>query len=275
MGRVAFADESGTDGKTPCYAIGVVSVDENKLDGFNGLFHDLYRQHGLVGEAKWAKVNQGHGLINFALDWMHKILWSHTGLLDVIVVKAAEYQNWSRRDPDREGAFYKTYTQLLKHLVRRARETTQVFIDDRSDSYDKQHEAVEVIGNRMLAILETEGRIKSVTKARSREMPGIQVADLLTGAIQTAHRLYLDPQAQVNAGKRLAIRKMAALLGWDAMHYDTLSDSPVVNIWHFPTSYRAVPKTRRIEPMRSVPRVTPDELREFVEQFSSEPKRRP
>src|SRR5690606_5955228 len=62
MGRIAFADESGTDGKTKCYAIGVVSVAKNKLRGFNESFELLRRQHGVSQEAHWEGVNKGHGL---------------------------------------------------------------------------------------------------------------------------------------------------------------------------------------------------------------------
>jgi len=39
--RIAFADESGTDGSTPCYAIGVVSVAKGRLESFNRVFREL------------------------------------------------------------------------------------------------------------------------------------------------------------------------------------------------------------------------------------------
>lgn len=258
MGRIAFADESGTDGKTKCYAIGVVSVAKNKLRGFNESFELLRRQHGVSQEAHWEGVNKGHGLINFGLDWLDRVLRSETARFDVIVVNTRMYRKWSMR-ANREEAFYQTYTYLLRHIARQVKVTTDVFIDDKSDRYPKRHEVVETIANRMLANLEETGRLERVQKVRSHDYPGGQVADMLTGAIAASHRLFLDSTAPVNPGKRLAIERMAELLGWDALHYDTYPESfpkQRFNIWHFPEEYRGMPGTRRISHRRLVPFVT-------------------
>ncbi len=259
--RIAFADESGTDGRTKCYAIGVVSVARNRLAGFNDFFFHLAQCHGIVGEVHWAKVDKGHGFINLCLDWLHAILSSVTCRFDAIVVNTAQYRKWGERQANRETAFYTTYTQLLKHIVRESKETAEVVIDERSDRYPKHHEAVQTIGNRMLAHLNSTGRLESVNRASSRDYPGIQVADILTGAIRSSHVLRLDPTARVNKGKRLAIERMSQVLGWDALHYDTMPDSRF-NIWHFPIEYRADPETKTVPPRPSRPvYVRPNDLR--------------
>ena len=67
------------------------------------------------------------------------------------------------------------------------------------------------------------------------------------------------PEAPLNAGKRLAIERMASLLGWDALHYDTYPHDKF-NIWHFPTEYRADPATREIRVPRMIPFITPNDL---------------
>ena len=90
-------------------------------------------------------------------------------------------------------------------------------------------------------------------------MPGIQVADMLTGAINTGHRLQLDPTIQINRGKRLLLARMAQVLGWDALCYDTWPDTKF-NIWHFPQEYRAQPATKNVMFASTVPYVTPDDL---------------
>lgn len=259
MARVAFADESGTTDKSPCYAIGVVSVPESDLGAFNQRFEDLRRQHGFEGEAKWTRVRKGHGLVNFTLDWLSEILSSPTACFDGIVVHKELFRKWAGGARGREEAFYLTYTYLPRHIVRRADETATVFIDERSDTYSKRHEVVETIGNHMLAQLASKGRLQSVCKVKSHDHPGIQVADLLTGAITTDHVRYLDSNHDPNPGKRLAIERMAWLLGWDDLCYDTYPH-PKFNIWHFPIEYRARPRSNHPGLRTPVPYVTREEM---------------
>lgn len=259
VSRIAFADESGIDGSTKCYAIGVISVAKNRLQGFNDVFGRLKKEHGVSQEVRWKSVGNGHGLINLGIDWLHRILKSDTARFDVIVVNTEQYRKWSRRGADREEAFYVTYTFLLRHLAKQVRVTTEVFIDDRSDEYPKQHEVVETIANHMLNKLHSSGRLDRVTKVPSHDHPGIQVADMLTGAVAASHRLLLDPTTRLNAGKRLAIERMASVLGWDGLHYDTFPHDKF-NIWHFPVEYRANPATREIRVSKLIPFIKPQDL---------------
>ena len=136
--RVAYADEAGTDANSRCYAIGVLSFAADRVSHFQEVFDVLKKQHGVVGEAKWGKISKGHGLINFALAWLDRVLRSRTASFDVIVVHTALYRLWMERGADRENAFYKTYTYLLRHIARRTAVPTMVFLDDRSDAYPLQ-----------------------------------------------------------------------------------------------------------------------------------------
>ncbi len=257
--RIAFADESGTDGSSRCYAIGVLSFPEDRIIHFEEVFAQLIARHGVTGEAKWSKVGNSHGLINFTIDWLDRILRSRSASFDVIVVNTFLYQEWAKRGANREQAFYKTYTFLLRHIARKTAVPTRVLLDDRSDAYPLQHEAMETIGNRMLAQLASAGRLTNVERVRSKDSPGVQVADLLTGAFAAAHRLYLAPGAQVNASKRLAICKLANVLGWDNLHYDT-HPHPKLNVWHFQIEFRADPATREVLGTRPIEYVTAEEL---------------
>ncbi len=257
--RIAFADESGTGPEFACYAIGVLSFAAERLEHFTRVFGELRQRHGVVGEFKWSKLSNSHGPINMTLDWMDRILRSRTASYDVIVVHKAQYQRWAARGANRESAFYLTYTYLLRHIARRSRGITQVYIDDRSDAYALQHEVVETVGNRMLAQLQSTGRLGSVTRAPSSESPGIQVADVLTGAFEAAHQRHLVSSTQLNAGKRLAIARLARLLGWDDLKYDTYPH-PKLNVWHFPQEFRATPQTRSLDLVRPVPYVTKEDL---------------
>lgn len=259
MARVAFADESGTTDVSPCYGIGVVSVAEEYLEAFNQRFDSLKKQHGFEGEAKWTRIRKSHGLVNFALDWLHRLLSSRTGCFDAIVVHKDLFQKWGGSPEEREDAFYMSYTFLLRHIARRANETARVLIDDRSDKYAKRHEMVETIGNHMLAQLESKGRLASVEKVPSHEHPGVQIADLITGAITSSHIRHLAPNLRINPGKCLTIDRMAQILGWDDLCYDTYPH-PRFNIWHFPQEYRAIPRSRKPECRAPVPFVTAEDM---------------
>lgn len=255
MTRIAFADESGIDGKTNCYAIGVVSFEADCLDRFEDYFKSKLTSHGVQGEGKWTKVRGSHGLINFTLDALNAILHSQSASFDAIVVNTSLFRNWSSPLMLKEDAFYQTYTLLLRHIAKRANLPAEIFIDDRSDGYAKRDEMMEKIGNNMLAQLATAGRLTDVHKVNSHDCVGVQVADLLTGAVNAAHARLLNARTPLHPGKRLAIERLAQMIGWDDLCYDTMP-SEKFNIWHFPIEYRAVPRTRSVNLTTQIPYVS-------------------
>jgi hypothetical protein len=242
MKRIAFADESGLDGLSPCYAIGVVSFDHDCLTDFEHYFKCKLESHGVVGEAKWKKIRTSHGLINFTIDALNSILRSHSASFDVIVVDTARYRNWNSVLWKHEDAFYQTFTILLNHIADRGGYPAEIYIDDRTDSYAKQDEKMARIGNNMLVQLASAGRIETVQKVKSHDCVGVQVADVLTGAINASHARNLNSGFPLHPAKSLAIERLAEMLGWDDLCYDTFP-SDKINIWHFPIEYRAVPAT--------------------------------
>lgn len=262
--NIAFADESGTSSKEKCYAIGALFVPAARYPQFEEETSQLVKEHGVVGEVKWTKIGASHGPINLGIDVAKRILKSKC-CFSAIVVKKDLYNKWRG---NKEEAFYTTYTQLIEHAVRSQRAVTRVYIDNRSDSYDRQDEVLEIVANRMLAKLSSAGRIDNVIKVDSKKHVLLQVADLLTGAINTAHHRYLNPNWCVHPGKNLCISRLAAVLGWDDLKYDTYP-SVNFNVWHFPTEYRRSPRTRKVIPNYSVNFVTADELRNCIAGASS------
>jgi hypothetical protein len=258
VARIAFADESGTTEKTKCYAIGVLSFEAGRTDAFHRAFERMKASHGVGSELHWTKIGTSYGAINLALEWLHMVLESKTASFDAMVVNTALYRNWGTPDT-RENAFFTTYTLLLKHIAERTGELLEVMIDARSDAYSRQPEVIQIVGNHMLGNLASAGRLTKVRMALSHDTPGIQVADILTGAIAAAHRRRLDPMMPINQGKLLAIERLASLVGWDDLCYDTYPDDRF-NIWHFPTEYRADPETRKVSSSEVVPYIEPAEL---------------
>ncbi|MCA9652588.1 MAG: DUF3800 domain-containing protein [Myxococcales bacterium] len=241
-----FADESGTASGWDCYAVGALILPTTALFRFDEYFADRHRSHGLSGEVKWQKVRRdSHGMVNFSLELWWNVLRSDASYR-CIVVKKADFRNWY---VDREAAFYKTYAQLISDTARRLHGDYEVVIDDRQDAYAKQDEALGIITNRMLQKLGARGRIQHLRKADSRDIPGIQAADVLTGAVATAHEMILRERRGRPRGfdntKKLAIERMAQVIEWDDLCYDTFPNGNF-NIWHFPPSWRGDPGTKSI-----------------------------
>jgi hypothetical protein len=253
-----FADESGIAPPTPCYSIGALTLPEGDLDWFESEFDRLRQMHGVVGEVRWKKVSTSHGLMNCALDLLRLVIQS-AACFSSITVKKETYLKWQSGELD--DAFYTTYSLLLKHCAKRVPGVYTAFIDARSETYPKHHEALQVITSHMLARIPKAAKLTAVTKSDSKRFAGIQTADMFTGAINAAHSLYLNSDIQISDGKRLLLARFAALLGWDALHYDTYPNH-AFNIWHFPPEgYRAVPATLDVSPRLDVEYVTADDLK--------------
>ncbi len=254
-----FADESAIGTGYPCYGIGALVVPSARLDGFNTYVERKLKEHGIVGEAHWTKIGSSHGLINFTIELWRDVLRHSEVRFASIVVNKSLYRNWS---VDREVAFYTTYTFLLRHAARLRAGDFDVAIDDRCDSYDKQDEVMEIVSNRMLSKLNADSSIVRVTKNDSKLLPGLQVADLFTGAITHAHAMRLpglSPKCAPNAAKVLLMDRMADIAGWADLYCDTMPESRL-NIWHFPTEWRSTPETRRVSPKRVAKFITAGEL---------------
>lgn len=70
--------------------------------------------------------------------------------------------------------------------------------------------------------------LKSLITRNSREAPGIQLADLLIGAVMSQW------QQRATAEPKLAVRKLiAAHLGWEDLAADTHVKEWKFNIWYF------------------------------------------
>lgn len=248
-----FADESGTSTADKCYSIGCVLVPLEHLSAFEADVLGLIQTHNLPNhEYKWSRIRNNYGVINFMIDILRLILRTKASFICKVVWKEP-FMLWHT---DEEKAFYVTYTNLLKQCAERLNSDIKAKIDDKQDSYDKHHEVVQIIANHKLKDL--LGTVSNVERCNSKNEILIQTADLLTGAVNASHNIFLNNNAQINAGKKLAIKKLAETIGWDELHYDTFPNADF-NIWHFPwQEYRGHPATRAIIPNYDVSYVKPD-----------------
>jgi hypothetical protein len=256
MEYTLFADESGTTTRDLCYTIGCLLVPKSDVADFERRVSDHIKKHNVPvdRELKWTNLKNNHGVINLIIDMIRLIISSSASYICKVTWKK-HYRKWQQNE---EAAFYTSYTLLMKFCAKTLNSQIRAKIDEKSDSYDKQHEVVEIIANHKLKGL---GRIDSVTKCDSKKERLIQIADLITGAVNASHNIFLSSgHVQIHKGKLLAIRKIAECLGWDYLHYDTFPNGSF-NIWHFPfEEFRAQPATKNIRPRLNTPYVLPQDL---------------
>ncbi|HXH22847.1 MAG TPA: hypothetical protein VNN10_12545 [Dehalococcoidia bacterium] len=112
-------------------------------------------------------------------------------------------------------------------------------IDNRTDHYPKRAETLQIITNHALAKIGSSGYVKELRKVDSKQQPILQIVDVLLGAITADTNQRLDRSYVLTPGKIEVIRRIAGLIGWDALSYDTYPN-PAFNIWHFPIQFRGV-----------------------------------
>lgn len=238
-----YGDESGTTGSDRCYSIGLLSIKTDRIEKLNDYVLGLKHKHGIVGELKWSKIKNSAGQANVCLDLLKMVLKSSC-CFHSIVVEKSKFNNWRS---DREHAFYQTYTYLLKNMAKHVKSPIQVFIDQKCDKYDKNDEVVGIIANNMLGRMGLHRSVQNVEMANSKDHLGLQVVDILTGAVNSGYLKFLNSDLVLSEAKEAAFPKLSEILGWDAFHYDTYPNSGF-NIWHFPSENRARPGTRNIHP---------------------------
>ena len=243
MEYVAFGDESGTTGSDRCYGIGLLCVRKDTLHIFNERVQKLKDKYGIVGELKWSKIKNSAGQANICIELLAMVLKNSCCFHSIIVAKNM-YNNWP---------------MLVKNVAKQIKSDVEVIIDQKIDKYKKNDEVTGIIANRMLARAGIKTLVKSVTMHDSKHHLGLQVVDILTGAVNSGYMKYLNPRLELSVAKELAFERMAALLGWDVFHYDTFPNKDF-NIWHFPQEMRAMPGSKSIRPDYSVPLVKREEL---------------
>lgn len=255
MEYVAYGDESGTTGSDRCYGIGLLCVRKDTLFIFNERVQKLKDKHGIIGELKWSKIKNSAGQANICIELLALVLRNSCCFHSIIVVKN-NYNNWHK---NKEMAFYQTYTLLVKNVARQLRSPIEVIMDQKIDKYKKNDEVTGIIANHMLARSGTDKFIRSATMHDSKHHLGLQVADILTGAVNSGYLKFLNSNLKLSIAKEITFKRMAQMLGWDMFHYDTYPNKDF-NIWHFPLEMRGVPASMSIRANFSVPLVMREDL---------------
>lgn len=254
-----FADESGMDGDSPCYTIGMVAVALSKLDAFNSYFEQIkIEQRVRAEELKWGAFRKRANVLNMGQHLLSAVLRSETASYSCIVVHRNEFAKWGEDPVD---AFYTTYTLLLQNFAQRVPGNYHVSYDRRRERYKKHNEVMQIVGNRMLQLEGSISSFSSVEQGDSKAHYGIQAADLFTGAVNTARAAFLQGAQVDMPAKRLFIAHASRMLGLSGLHVDTMP-SPKFNIWHFPREVRGKPGSEQVRLRPEVLPISNQDLRE-------------
>lgn len=93
----------------------------------------------------------------------------------------------------------------------------------------------------------------------SKEHFGLQVVDTLTVAVKSGFMKFLTPEFELSIAKEASFIKMANMLGWDKLDYDTCKTKHF-NIGHFPSESMPRLATKAIVTNFTIQAVEPSEI---------------
>ncbi len=260
---IAYADESGITKGCPCYTIGILTIPQDFLNEFNTHMDKLIANSGIKGELKWQKIRKSAGKLNLCID-IAKLVLSAPCSFHCIVVRKELYRKWHQNE---EEAFFTTYDFLLANSLKNRKSVATVRMDQKSTSYAKQDEVVKIISNHLIKKQTGTAVIKELSMEDSKQHLALQAVDILTGAVNTGHWLYIDSNAQVDLAKKIACKRIAMTLGWEKLVHDTMPNDEF-NIWHFPPEYRNTPSTQKVAIDLDVPSVSREQFERWTELYS-------
>ena len=236
MSYLAVADESHIHSKSaPCYGIGCLLFQADAVQDLSQEISAIFASHGVDYEIKWNKIRDYRPVVEACIDGIVAVLRDGATFHSMVVEKST-YLKWQK---NKEEAFYTTYYHLAKHVVSHTGGPVSLNIDSRSDHYPRQAEVLKIVTNRALLGIASLAEVTGVTMVDSKRDPTLQLVDVILGAI-TADTNRLLTGLELNEGKKEVIRRIANMLGWERLCFDTYPNNEF-NIWHFPVEFRGRP----------------------------------
>jgi hypothetical protein len=214
---------------------------------FQQIWRDLHEGHFPPSEVKWEKVKRETSPFFEALvDEFFRRRWL---MFHCLLISKGEV-DLSFHDNSWDLARRKHFTLFLANRIRRFARPGKHYmirVDPIHSSYKKADEAAEVILSNILQqapSLKGARTIDSLITVDSRQTSGVQLADLLVGAVLAARHGDIT-----SSPKKALVQRIAAHLGWPDLASDTMPSAQKFNIWRFwdPTSGKPRPEvTRRV-----------------------------
>lgn len=180
-----YCDESGLEAlankRTHSFvAIGGIWMPSEFREEFKLYIIELKKEFGIKGEFKWQKVSFSH--IDFYKKVVDYFFKSNFLRFRVILIEASRVNNDVYNGKDKELGFYKFYYQLLHHWIL-SYNSYEIFADlkvNRNKGRLKKLHEILSYTNLTSEILRVQG-------LPSNESIGIQLADVLTGIVNTKY----------------------------------------------------------------------------------------
>lgn len=232
---VIYCDESGFHG-AKLEGFGSLWMTHERRGDFTAKWTALREEYYPPSEVKWTKVKaKTLPFFEALVDWFFATPW----LMFHCLVYSRDEVDMSRHEGDKDLQRRKHFTMLLAKKIERFAAPGKVYrirVDPIHSHYAKADEAAEVILRRLIeqeAGLTGTDTIHSLRTVDSKETPGVQLCDLLLGAVMAAR----EGKVTSNA-KSALIERIATELGWPDLGFDTYPRVRKFNIWRFwdPTS---------------------------------------
>lgn len=224
-------NQAGVSGESH-YGFGTLWIRYDRRGDLHGAFVGIAQEVGCPGGFTWDTVRRGasHRLGQGLVDHFFR---TPTLSFHCLVVEKA-IVNLDCHGDDFDLARRKHFTMLLANKIkamlrtRRRDQEFRVWVAPLASRYEKAEEAVEVITANIVAELTGRKPVVIVTKRAASETPGIQLCDLLLGAVIGAW----NPDV-LNREKQMLQQQIAGHLGWSDLHADTFNTDRKFNIWKF------------------------------------------
>lgn len=178
-----YCDESGLEALSnksehSFMAIGGLWLPADYRQELKKSLNIIKREFGITGEFKWQKVSRSK--IDFYKNVLDYFFSTENLRFRVILVEVSQVNNNLFNDNDNELGFYKFYYQLLHHWIlsfNSYKVFTDIKVNRKKERLKKLHE--------ILTYSNLTSEIHQVQGLPSTESLGIQLADVLTGLVNT------------------------------------------------------------------------------------------
>jgi hypothetical protein len=243
-------NQAGVSGETH-YGFGTLWMRYDRRGDFHSAFMRVAQEVGCLEGFTWDSVRRGasYSLGRGLVDHFFRTptLSFHCLVVEKAIVNLDCHSN------DFDLARRKHFTMLLankiKAMIRARRRRDQefrVWVAPLASRYEKAEEAVEVITANIVGEFTGRKPVVIVTKRTASETPGIQLSDLLLGAVIGAW----NPEA-LNREKRMLQAQIAGYLGWLDLRADTFNTDRKFNIWKFYDPVREPARSATTRPTKT------------------------
>ncbi len=227
---LVFCDDSGLHGSSH-YGFGSLWMPSQRRGDIHQRVRELRRRHRLrPDEIKWTQINARNA--PFYEDLVSEFFTRPWLMFHCLVVRKG-YVDKACHGGDYDLARRKHFALLLQKKIGyfSAGATDKAYhvrVDKLPSRYAKSDEVAFKVVNATLVKEIGIAAIRSLYTRDSKAALGIQLADLLLGAVMA------EVIGEQNSAPKLRIRKVvAAHLGWDDLRADMMPGEWKFNIWHF------------------------------------------